>query len=95
MEGKKRIGTTDSRYYKTYFRQCTVADFTARGVEVDDEFKRRLRERLCPDLSKLGEEFRVKNEYNSKNRISFSMEIVKCNPEINKCDLDNLDKVLE
>jgi len=61
---------------------------------VDDEFKTKLRERLCPDLSKIGEEFRIKNDYTAKNRISFSMEIVKCNPEINECDLENLDAVL-
>lgn len=41
--------------------------------------------RFCPEINKIADYFQIKNAYaNTTERISFSVEIVKCNPEFSQ-----------
>jgi len=54
--------------------------------------------RFCPDIDKIKDHFQIKNGYNNKHeRISFSVEIVKCNDDSSKvkCKNDATEDILE
>ena len=58
---------------------CTKEDFTSRQYEVTDEFVSKLKNRLCPDISRDDPNYFVKNLYQNKDeRMSFSIQIFKC-----------------
>lgn len=72
----------EAYYVKTYFRRCTPDDFLQRGIlPGDDKVLKVFTKRFCPDINDDFKKFwQVKNGYtNETERISFSVEIVKCN----------------
>ena len=69
-----------NKYIKTYFKRCVDADFLKRGLSIEQIHKEGLDKRFCPDIGPINDFFKIENEYtNSKDRKSFSIEIVKCN----------------
>ena len=84
-------------YVKTPFRRCTVEDYTSRGVARDAPEMNSYVKRFCPDIDKIEDYLQIKNGYNNKDeRISFSVEIVKCNdtPSVT-CRNDATEAILE
>ena len=59
-------------------RPCTLEDFTNNGY--NQEIPIRVDKLICPDLEKLGADYRLFNGYKSKKaRVAFSIEIIACN----------------
>ena len=73
------------------FRNCRVEDFEQNGIQVDERFKSLLVYRLCPDVDEAYNYYRVMNSYsNTTHRESFSVELWKCNSNINtNCKSDD------
>jgi len=44
-------------------RICTKEDFTSRGYPVTDEFERKLKYRVCPEIKKDDPNYKVQNLY--------------------------------
>ena len=73
-------------------RRCTVKDFEDRGITFESEDKKiSAGFRLCPDMENM-DYLKVSNGYtNSFMRNSFSLEILKCNSDLNpNCKPDNI-----
>ena len=75
-----------STYVRMDWRKCKISDFEQMGVTVNEKDKNSYEARLCPDVSQMLKHlYRIKNTYgDQKERISFSVEIEKCE---NKLDL--------
>jgi len=79
-------------------RPCKESDFTKNGIEITDENKDTFESRFCPDFEGLEDEWRIRNGYaNETDRVSFEIDIFKCNKDKNpNCGEDeDIDKVLK
>ena len=73
-----------SHYIKTSFRRCTVEDFKSRNMaHLSEKELSVYTKRFCPATEILGDNYFIKNGYtNSTERVSFSVEVVRCNPDV-------------
>ena len=61
---------------------CKESDFTANGFDINDENRDSFMSRFCPDFDAIKDYWRIKNGYtNQTERLSFSIEILKCNED--------------
>ena len=83
------------KFYKVPFVKCKIENFTKRGVKMPKNWKERYDQRLCPDEDKLQQyEWAVKNQYANKNdRISFSVDVIKCMDQYSKFGCETDDKI--
>lgn len=75
-------GELEEKVMRTHFRRCTVDDFITKGLIIPQESRIEYTKRICPEIYPIKQQFIIKNGYaNSNDRISFSIEIAKCNQE--------------
>ena len=55
--------TDSSKYYLYPMKVCEIKDFESRGYNVTEDFKKVLRNRLCPNVPDDAPEYIVKNLY--------------------------------
>jgi hypothetical protein len=70
------------------FRPCRREDFTRNKINMTNEEVaiKTIRHRICPDIEKDDKDWEVINGYsNNQYRKSFSIKLLKCNPEYGTC----------
>jgi hypothetical protein len=74
LNGETKFTTQPLRY-------CTSEDYISKGYKfVSEKDKEEKTLRLCPDMEKMRDFFKIKNGYsNANDRASFSLAIYKCN----------------
>ena len=67
-------------FHKLPFRKCTVDDFERRDLKIDPNQRDALTYKMCPDVNdEIKEIYMILNGYsNRKKRVSFSIDIYKC-----------------
>ena len=66
------------------FRNCKKSDFTKNSFVPDEDMTRM----FCPDINdNLKDLYRLKNNYYTySNQISFSVEVLVCDPDGEECE---------
>ena len=83
----KQIVKGKNNYHIGKMRFCKDADFKNKGATKTFVMSEHTEEnmRLCPDITKLDEFYKVRNAYNDKQLSNqFSLEIIKCTQFNNK-----------
>ena len=83
-------------YRQILFRMCHYSDFYDKGYDENDIKinQEAYEQRLCPNLEELNEYLIIKNLYTSPERVSFGVEVIKCDNTTYNCkndtQIDNL-----
>ena len=84
------------KHFKHKFRLCTDKDFEKNGYDISKSFSHIVKGRLCPDVPEEAPWYMIKNVYaNETERVSISLQIVKCNKNLNKNQICKSDREIE
>lgn len=83
-------------FHHKELRNCKVADFQRNGIEIAEDRIDEMKARLCPALEEDISWFKLQNSYQNKaDRISFSIELHKCDSAEASCqDQGNVTTLL-